>query len=107
VSHDDAQERSAQEHGLGLSQSMYVPLDLPIDFEAFYLAHQEAFHAYAEVHFGARLPGRGGGRGAEGGGLLVGGGVGDDEELVAGQVHHDLGVGALGALRGGVLLRRP
>lgn len=30
MSHDDAQERSAQEHGLGLSQSMYVPLDLPI-----------------------------------------------------------------------------
>ncbi|WP_343239710.1 sigma factor [Streptomyces sp. SID9913] len=54
MSHDDAQERSAQEHGLGLSQSMYVPLDLPIDFEAFYLAHQEAFHAYAEVHCGTR-----------------------------------------------------
>ncbi|MFH9590710.1 RNA polymerase sigma factor [Streptomyces luteogriseus] len=54
MSHDDAQERSAQDRGLGLSQSMYVPLDLPIDFEAFYLAHQEAFHAYAEVHFGTR-----------------------------------------------------
>ncbi|MFF3377791.1 RNA polymerase sigma factor [Streptomyces sp. NPDC002680] len=37
-----------------MSQSMYVPLDLPLDFEAFYLGHQEAFHAYAEVHFGGR-----------------------------------------------------
>jgi RNA polymerase sigma-70 factor (ECF subfamily) len=25
---------------------------LPLDFEAFYLGHQEAFHAYAETHFG-------------------------------------------------------
>ncbi|MEV5440475.1 sigma-70 family RNA polymerase sigma factor [Streptomyces sp. NPDC052682] len=54
MSHDDAQEDSSQEYGLGLAQSMYVPLDLPIDFEAFYLGHQEAFHAYAEVHFGTR-----------------------------------------------------
>ncbi len=54
MSHNDAQEGSSQEYGLGLSQSMYVPLDLPIDFEAFYLGHQEAFHAYAEVHFGTR-----------------------------------------------------
>lgn len=46
--------RLQPEHGLGMSQSMYVPLDLPLDFEAFYLGHQEAFHAYAEVHFGGR-----------------------------------------------------
>lgn len=32
----------------------HVPLDLPLDFEAFYLGHQESFHAYAEVHFGSR-----------------------------------------------------
>ncbi|MFJ4569048.1 RNA polymerase sigma factor [Streptomyces caelestis] len=54
MSHDDAQEGPSPEYGLGLAQSMYVPLDLPIDFEAFYLGHQEAFHAYAEVHFGTR-----------------------------------------------------
>jgi hypothetical protein len=24
---------------------MFVPLDLPLDFEAFHLGHQEAFHA--------------------------------------------------------------
>lgn len=54
MSHNDAQEGSSQEYGLGLAQSMYVPLDLPIDFEAFYLGHQEAFHGYAEVHFGTR-----------------------------------------------------
>lgn len=33
---------------------MFLPLDLPLDFEAFYLGHQEPFHAYAEVHFGTR-----------------------------------------------------
>lgn len=55
MSYDDAQEDSPpQEYGLGLSQSMYAPLDLPLDFEAFYLCHQEAFHAYAELHFGTR-----------------------------------------------------
>lgn len=54
MSHNGAQEGSSQEYGLGLAQSMYVPLDLPIDFEAFYLGHQEAFHGYAEVHFGTR-----------------------------------------------------
>jgi hypothetical protein len=35
------------------------------------------------------------------------GGVGDHEELVAAEVHHDLGVRALGALGGGVLFRWP
>lgn len=33
---------------------MFVPLDLEVDFEAFYLGHHEVFHAYAEVHFGNR-----------------------------------------------------
>lgn len=55
MSHDDALEGDPPaEYGLGLSQSMFVPLDLPLDFEAFYLGHQAAFHAYAEVHFGTR-----------------------------------------------------
>ncbi|MFI1731051.1 RNA polymerase sigma factor [Streptomyces acidicola] len=55
MSHDDALEGDPpSEYGLGLSQSMFVPLDLPLDFEAFYLGHQTAFHAYAEVHFGTR-----------------------------------------------------
>ncbi|MFJ9121297.1 RNA polymerase sigma factor [Streptomyces sp. NPDC102394] len=55
MSHDDAQVgASPTEYGSGLSQSMFVPLELPLDFEAFYLGHQEAFHAYAEVHFGTR-----------------------------------------------------
>ncbi|MFI6685574.1 sigma-70 family RNA polymerase sigma factor [Streptomyces sp. NPDC050485] len=31
-----------------------APLDLPLDFEGFYLGHQEFFHAYAEIHLGAR-----------------------------------------------------
>lgn len=56
MSRDDVWEEGVPtpEHGVGLSQSMYVPLDLPLDFEAFYLGHQEAFHAYAELHFGTR-----------------------------------------------------
>lgn len=55
MSHDDAVEGAPPPaRGTGLSQSMYLPLDLPLDFEAFYLGHQEVFHAYAEVHFGTR-----------------------------------------------------
>ncbi|GGZ86753.1 RNA polymerase sigma factor [Streptomyces bluensis] len=52
--HDALEGEPPAEYGLGLSQSMFVPLDLPLDFEAFYLGHQTAFHAYAEVHFGTR-----------------------------------------------------
>ncbi|WP_460062164.1 RNA polymerase sigma factor [Streptomyces sp. YKOK-I1] len=55
MSHDDAAEGAPPPaQGAGLAQSMYLPLDLPLDFEAFYLGHQEVFHAYAEVHFGTR-----------------------------------------------------
>ncbi|MFM9500050.1 RNA polymerase sigma factor [Streptomyces galilaeus] len=55
MSHNDAVEGAPPpDRGTGLSQSMYTPLDLPLDFEAFYLGHQEAFHAYAELHFGTR-----------------------------------------------------
>ncbi len=52
MSYDDTAAGTSPEYGNRLSQSMFVPLDLPLDFEAFYLGHQEAFHAYAEVHFG-------------------------------------------------------
>ncbi|WP_030574106.1 RNA polymerase sigma factor [Streptomyces aureocirculatus] len=54
MSDDAPQDGPAWEEGAGMSQSMYSPLDLPIDFEAFYLGHQEAFHGYAEAHFGTR-----------------------------------------------------
>ncbi|MEW1776631.1 sigma-70 family RNA polymerase sigma factor [Streptomyces sp. NPDC086777] len=55
MNHDDVPEDSpAPDQGVRLSQDMYQPLDLAIDFEAFYLGHQEPFHAYAEVHFGTR-----------------------------------------------------
>jgi DNA-directed RNA polymerase specialized sigma24 family protein len=55
VTYDDAPEGATPaEYGAGLSQSMFVPLDLEVDFEAFYLGHHEVFHAYAEVHFGNR-----------------------------------------------------
>ncbi|WP_381805432.1 sigma-70 family RNA polymerase sigma factor [Streptomyces niveus] len=30
------------------------PLGLPLDFEAFYLGHQEFFHTFAELHLGSR-----------------------------------------------------
>ncbi|WP_089103846.1 RNA polymerase sigma factor [Streptomyces hyaluromycini] len=55
MSNDDApQGAPAPDQGAGLGQDMYLSLDLPLDFEAFYLGHQEPFHAYAEVHFGTR-----------------------------------------------------
>ncbi|MFD1659055.1 RNA polymerase sigma factor [Streptomyces caeni] len=55
MSHYNAPEGAPPpEYGAGRSQSMYLPLELPLDFEAFCLGHQEVFHAYAEVHFGTR-----------------------------------------------------
>lgn len=50
---DDDVHDSAREHRSRLTP-VHVPLDLPLDFEALYLGHQESFHAYAEVHFGSR-----------------------------------------------------
>ncbi len=38
----------------GQSQPVDEPLDLPLDFEGFYLGHQEFFHAFAEIHLGTR-----------------------------------------------------
>ncbi|GAV38202.1 sigma-70 family RNA polymerase sigma factor [Streptomyces acidiscabies] len=31
-----------------------APPDLPLDFEGFYLGHQQFFHAFAEIHLGSR-----------------------------------------------------
>jgi RNA polymerase sigma factor (sigma-70 family) len=56
MSHDDAAEGAPPPppaYRAGLT-SIYMPLELPLDFEAFYLGHQEVFHRYAEVHFGTR-----------------------------------------------------
>ncbi|MDX3232553.1 sigma-70 family RNA polymerase sigma factor [Streptomyces sp. ME19-01-6] len=33
---------------------MHAPLQLPLEFEAFYLGHQEFFHDYAEAQLGSR-----------------------------------------------------
>lgn len=38
----------------GRSQPVQDPPDLPLDFEAFYLGHQEFFHDFAEIHLGSR-----------------------------------------------------
>ncbi|MFE9568837.1 sigma-70 family RNA polymerase sigma factor [Streptomyces sp. NPDC006692] len=41
-------------HSTGPYVPVHAPLDLPLDFEAFYLGHQDFFHAYAEIHLGSR-----------------------------------------------------
>ncbi|MEU3188675.1 sigma-70 family RNA polymerase sigma factor [Streptomyces sp. NPDC006923] len=38
----------------GYSQPVHEPLPLPLDYEAFYLGHQEFFHTFAEIHLGSR-----------------------------------------------------
>ncbi|MGW5505984.1 sigma-70 family RNA polymerase sigma factor [Streptomyces sp. WAC06128] len=43
---------SPQDGGHG--QPVQAPPDLPLDFEAFYLGHQEFFHDFAEIHLGTR-----------------------------------------------------
>ncbi|MEU8851926.1 sigma-70 family RNA polymerase sigma factor [Streptomyces sp. NPDC048564] len=40
--------------GGGHSRHVQDPPDLPLDFEAFYLGHQEFFHDFAEIHLGSR-----------------------------------------------------
>ncbi|MFG3207778.1 sigma-70 family RNA polymerase sigma factor [Streptomyces sp. NPDC048192] len=35
-------------------QPVQAPPELPLDFEAFYLGHQEFFHDFAEIHLGSR-----------------------------------------------------
>ncbi|MEU7046757.1 sigma-70 family RNA polymerase sigma factor [Streptomyces varsoviensis] len=37
-----------------LTQPAPALVDFPIDFEAFYLGHQEFFHTFAELHLGSR-----------------------------------------------------
>lgn len=55
ASHKDVREDASPERGHERAQAVtHVPLDLPLDFEGFYLGHQESFHAYAEIHFGSR-----------------------------------------------------
>ncbi|MEU5191375.1 sigma-70 family RNA polymerase sigma factor [Streptomyces klenkii] len=39
---------------LGRQQPLEEPLPLPLDFEAYYLGHQEFFHSFAELHLGTR-----------------------------------------------------
>ncbi|MEN8655480.1 hypothetical protein ABCR94_34125 [Streptomyces sp. 21So2-11] len=36
------------------SSPVAAPLMLPLDYEAFFLGHQEFFHAFAEIHLGTR-----------------------------------------------------
>ncbi|MFC4506073.1 MULTISPECIES: sigma-70 family RNA polymerase sigma factor [Streptomyces] len=43
---------SPQDGGHG--QPVQAPPDLPLDFEGFYLGHQEFFHDFAEIHLGSR-----------------------------------------------------
>lgn len=50
---DDVRGDAAPQSG-GYGQSVYEPLPLSLDFEAFYLGHQEFFHAFAEIHCGTR-----------------------------------------------------
>ncbi|MFF3247044.1 hypothetical protein ACFYWY_25690 [Streptomyces sp. NPDC002870] len=38
----------------GYGQPVRAPLPLPLDYEGFYLGHQEFFHAFAEIHLGSR-----------------------------------------------------
>ncbi|MHB9864596.1 RNA polymerase sigma factor [Streptomyces sp. YIM S03343] len=54
MSHDAAGEDTPPPAYRAALTSLHMPLELPLDFEAFYLGHQEVFHRYAEVHFGTR-----------------------------------------------------
>lgn len=49
---DVSTDVSPQDGGHG--QPVQAPPDLPLDFEAFYLGHQEFFHDFAEIHLGSR-----------------------------------------------------
>ncbi|MFB9458369.1 sigma-70 family RNA polymerase sigma factor [Streptomyces antimycoticus] len=50
----DSTSESAASPDAGAPQPVRVPLQLPLDFEAFYLGHQELFHDYAETQLGGR-----------------------------------------------------
>ncbi|MFD8813846.1 sigma-70 family RNA polymerase sigma factor [Streptomyces sp. NPDC059627] len=49
---DVSTDASPQDGGHG--QPVQAPPDLPLDFEGFYLGHQEFFHDFAEIHLGSR-----------------------------------------------------
>jgi RNA polymerase sigma-70 factor (ECF subfamily) len=53
VSNGDVDTDVSPQDG-GHSQTVQEPPDLPLDFEAFYLGHQEFFHDFAELHLGSR-----------------------------------------------------
>jgi RNA polymerase sigma-70 factor (ECF subfamily) len=48
----DVTDVSPQDGGHG--QLVQASPDLPLDFEAFYVGHQEFFHDFAEIHLGSR-----------------------------------------------------
>ncbi|AVZ76853.1 sigma-70 family RNA polymerase sigma factor [Streptomyces lunaelactis] len=50
---EDVQRGDSPHHGR-LTQPVRDLLALPLDFEAYYLGHQELFHNYAELHLGSR-----------------------------------------------------
>ncbi|MFF3459674.1 sigma-70 family RNA polymerase sigma factor [Streptomyces sp. NPDC002730] len=52
MSDDDVVGDVAPQGGYG--QPVRAPLSLPLDYEGFYLGHQEFFHAFAEIHLGSR-----------------------------------------------------
>ncbi|MEU9245350.1 sigma-70 family RNA polymerase sigma factor [Streptomyces shenzhenensis] len=49
---DVSTDASPQDGGHG--QPVQAPPDLPLDFEGFYLGHQDFFHDFAEIHLGSR-----------------------------------------------------
>lgn len=51
---DVHRDAASSERRLQLAQPLQTPLDLPLDFEGFYLGHQEFFHTFAEIHLGSR-----------------------------------------------------
>ncbi|MET7621318.1 sigma-70 family RNA polymerase sigma factor [Streptomyces sp. NPDC005408] len=51
---DDDVRGDVSPQGSGYGQPVRAPLALPLDYEGFYLGHQEFFHAFAEIHLGSR-----------------------------------------------------
>ncbi|WP_255293036.1 sigma-70 family RNA polymerase sigma factor [Streptomyces niveus] len=51
---DDAVHDGLASRGTSHGRPVEAPLALPLDYEAFYLGHQEFFHAFAEIHLGSR-----------------------------------------------------
>ncbi|GGZ03585.1 sigma-70 family RNA polymerase sigma factor [Streptomyces poonensis] len=49
---DVSTDVSPQDGGHG--RPVQAPPELPLDFEGFYLGHQEFFHDFAEIHLGSR-----------------------------------------------------